>query len=884
MARWLIWSLGVVSTLLLSVAPCYADALDEAEKILGQAIQLAQSGRVEEAGPLFVKAASIAPNDPQVNFNAGFAMMQMRRPVDALAYFEKSLAVQPSFREAHIKAASVLRDMGRQAEVVSHLTKAIALDPDATSAYLYLGDTLNNLKRFSEAIDTYTTAVEKIDYQLNKLKPHEHHKGQQLAKESSEAHLSLGDAHQNLKKTSKALWHYKKAARVNPHSGEVLSGLLFAQLDLSDWTNIDKILRRAVEASMEAVAHGQPSPMAPYKAMFLPLQTAAQFVPFSSSWAQRLALDSRVSAGLSPNDKMLAPTAPPLVDPLESALDKGEASGAIARLRIGYLSRRFERYPGTQLMLRLFSRHDRSKVLIHAYAFGPDDGSEERATVAKHADKFVDISSLDPKAACELIRRDQIHVLIDYDGMHDFNSAALLALRPAPTLVTWLGFAGPTGLGARTGWKTKGQTDAANVGARARGADSSGSQVMVGGGMAVVDFVLVDSVLVKPHEVGAGYSEAMAYMPAHGTYQPQDEFQGEVGAAAFGLPTSTAGEGAATTVRFPGVRSNVAAREMALMESEYEGFEPPPGILPLSSTIEVKRLKRQFFPGMPETSVVLACLSRNNKFEPEAFDDWMAILSRVPQVVLVVMAEQEDSRRMLKQEAAARGVNPSRIFFAPKVSRADYFLRMSVVDLFLDTRYYGAHTVAADALWVGVPVLTQHGASFAGRVGASLYNAADSYDRRESKPRLDAMWKATEKGQKAAKNEPPAPSSASGNGLLSDVLVAMNRHEFVETGVRLAGSAAAQHMAQATIEASWEDEYEDPPDEVYDAASGSLLGELKGRVGDMRGRNLYNSSAFSARLETTYSAMWEVKRAQADQSAADVPMPHLFTASRGYVM
>ena len=40
---------------------------------------------------------------------------------------------------------------------------------------------------------------------------------------------------------------------------------------------------------------------------------------------------------------------------------------------------------------------------------------------------------------------------------------------------------------------------------------------------------------------------------------------------------------------------------------------------------------------MPESSVVLACLSRNNKFEPEAYDDWMAILSRhqLPTMLIV---------------------------------------------------------------------------------------------------------------------------------------------------------------------------------------------------------------------------------------------------------
>ena len=45
--------------------------------------------------------------------------------------------------------------------------------------------------------------MKKIDYQLTQLKKHEHQKGQQLAKESSEAHLRLGDAHQNMKRAMK---------------------------------------------------------------------------------------------------------------------------------------------------------------------------------------------------------------------------------------------------------------------------------------------------------------------------------------------------------------------------------------------------------------------------------------------------------------------------------------------------------------------------------------------------------------------------------------------------------------------------------------------------------------------------------------------------------
>jgi predicted O-linked N-acetylglucosamine transferase (SPINDLY family) len=52
-------------------------------------------------------------------------------------------------------------------------------------------------------------------------------------------------------------------------------------------------------------------------------------------------------------------------------------------------------------------------------------------------------------------------------------------------------------------------------------------------------------------------------------------------------------------------------------------------------------------------------------------------------------------------------------------------MRHRAADLFLDTLPYNAHTTASDALWMGLPVLTLMGESFAGRVAASLLNAVD---------------------------------------------------------------------------------------------------------------------------------------------------------------
>jgi len=50
-------------------------------------------------------------------------------------------------------------------------------------------------------------------------------------------------------------------------------------------------------------------------------------------------------------------------------------------------------------------------------------------------------------------------------------------------------------------------------------------------------------------------------------------------------------------------------------------------------------------------------------------------------------------------------------------------VRHRLADLFLDTLPYNAHTTASDALWVGLPLVTCVGDTFAGRVAGSLLRA-----------------------------------------------------------------------------------------------------------------------------------------------------------------
>ncbi len=180
-------------------------------------------------------------------------------------------------------------------------------------------------------------------------------------------------------------------------------------------------------------------------------------------------------------------------------------------------------------------------------------------------------------------------------------------------------------------------------------------------GVPYIDYLIADRIVIPPGE-RRHYSEAVVYLPD--SYQPND-----------------------------------STREIAL-------------ITPTRSELR-----------LPEAGFVYCCFNNPYKITPDMFDIWMQLLNEVDASVLWLLEDSQAAMDNLRREAAARGVSPERLVFAPRMPPEQHLARQRAADLFLDTLPYNAHTTASDALWAGVPVLTALGATFAGRVAASLLEA-----------------------------------------------------------------------------------------------------------------------------------------------------------------
>ena len=293
------------------------------------------------------------------------------------------------------------------------------------------------------------------------------------------------------------------------------------------------------------------------------------------------------------------------------------------RLRIAYLSSNFGMHAVSILTAELYELHDRSRVEVWGFCWSPEDNTEMRERVIKAMDHFVRIKDMSDEEAAKAIRAAEIDVLIDLQGLTAGCRPTILAYRPAPIQITYLGFPGTTALPE-------------------------------------VDYVLADRYII-PEDMAKYFTEKPLYL--HHCFQVND-------------------------------RKRIASEPKT--RAEY---------------------------GLPENAFVFCAFNNNIKFTPEFFACWMRILKRTPNSVLWLLADNEKARSNLGKFSEELGVSNDRLIFAPRVPVADYLARFAVADLFLDLFPFNGGTTAADALWMGLPIVTCSGRSFASRMAGSLLRA-----------------------------------------------------------------------------------------------------------------------------------------------------------------
>ena len=115
------------------------------------------------------------------------------------------------------------------------------------------------------------------------------------------------------------------------------------------------------------------------------------------------------------------------------------------KIRLGYISPDFHFHSVTWFLMPILKAHNRDKFELFAYSNvrSPDKISDQYPPLVDH---YKSIYNLKTEDVCNLIRKDSIDILIDLAGHTGDNSLPVLAQKPAPVQVTYLGYPDTTGL------------------------------------------------------------------------------------------------------------------------------------------------------------------------------------------------------------------------------------------------------------------------------------------------------------------------------------------------------------------------------------------------------------------------------------------------------
>jgi protein O-GlcNAc transferase len=398
----------------------------------GNEVQIATSlyiaGDIDSAKVLLLDFVKKAPRDFEAFRLLGFIAGQQENFVDAAKYLEHAVELRPAFGEGWYYLATSWVRLKMTAKAITCFDSAIQLFPHFFEALHDKGLALIDLRRFDEAIQSLKAACainpnspeawmnlatafrEKDDF-VNAIDCYQ--RVLRLAPQNPAALAQLGTAYTIKGLHSEAIDVFEKLIAEKPDA-EYARGFLFnLRLFIADWSNFyagKDLLSKEIREGKRCIT---------------PFIAAAM----SDSSEQQLQVAKLFAKEYS---------RPEMQRPAGQAGERGVIS-------IAYLSADFHAHATAVLMMDVIKNHDRSRFNIIGISFGPDQGSDMAENIRGAFDQFIDVRSESDAEVAALIRDLKIDIAVDLKGYTHNSRPAILACRPAPIQVNYLGYPGTMG-------------------------------------------------------------------------------------------------------------------------------------------------------------------------------------------------------------------------------------------------------------------------------------------------------------------------------------------------------------------------------------------------------------------------------------------------------
>lgn len=364
----------------------------------------------------------------------GLACRKRRDYTEALKCFELALKLQPRDALYRMNAARTCLELNRDNDALAHAQAAIELDPACDIAVTLRARALHRLNRHDEVLEV-----------LDTLPPDR--------RDNREYWSARGVAMQGTGRHHEAIQDFLKALAycMDDASTHYRMGVSFYELGLKE--EAAECFRTGLILGLGASAlhvHGMLAFAERENCRWLHADEQVELMmklvrEASSSAAIMTAPFAHATLIDDPAHQRKASTLMSNIWRHVQPVQRRERTRQPERMRIGYLSSDFHQHATCVLMCELFEHHDRSQFEVFAYSTGVDDRSAMRRRVEVAVEHFIDVKGLPDQAIAERIADDDLDLLVDLKGYTAGNRMGVLARRPAPVQVSFLGFPGTTG-------------------------------------------------------------------------------------------------------------------------------------------------------------------------------------------------------------------------------------------------------------------------------------------------------------------------------------------------------------------------------------------------------------------------------------------------------